>query len=320
MANTPQKMLSIRDLFVDYETADGIFPAIRGVCATVNRGEILGLVSESGCGKSTLGRSLLRLNDERSTRYRGEIVVNNTDVLAASTKDLPHLRGSEIAMIFQDPLRSLNPVFTIGRQLTNAIKLRGETDAARIHSEAIMLLHKVGLTDAKQRLRQYPHQLSGGQRQRVVIAMALAQNPKVLVADEPTTALDVTTQQQILRLLKRLCDEFGMSMVFITHDLAVIWQLCDRVAVMYYGIIVEQGTVHEVFDDPRHPYTQGLLASVPSMVTAKSHPLATIMPRHEVQALDIPWDDASIPFTEFTPGHFAREVASGVVAIRGGSE
>ena len=310
-------VLSIDNLSVDYLTANGSFSALRGVTLSVGPGEILGLVGESGCGKSTLGRSLLRLNDEKATEYRGSITLNGVDVLGLADKDLPGIRGGEIAMIFQDPLRSLNPVFTIGTQLKNAIKLGGVKDKRAIHTEAISLLEKVGLDDAERRLTQYPHQLSGGQRQRVVIAVALAQKPRVLVADEPTTALDVTTQKQILQLLKDLCRDMGMALIFVTHDLAVVWQLCDRVAVMYFGIVVEEGSVQEVFDRPVHPYTRGLLAAVPSMESKKDQPLATIEKRRDGDVDLDRWDDETRAFRTLSASHTVREFDSVATAEEG---
>ncbi|MBM6588895.1 ABC transporter ATP-binding protein [Brevibacterium sp. RIT 803] len=308
-------ILSISDLSVDYETDYGPFSALRGITLDVAPGEILGLVGESGCGKSTLGRSLLRLNDEASTRYQGSIHLDGTEVLSLKDTSLPSLRGSEIAMIFQDPLRSLNPVFTIGTQLKNAISLGGITDKRKVHAESISLLERVGLDDPERRLRQYPHQLSGGQRQRVVIAIALAQSPKVLVADEPTTALDVTTQKQILKLLRQLCTDTGMALIFVTHDLAVVWQLCDRVAVMYFGIVIEHGAVEDIFDAPVHPYTGGLLAAVPSLETEKGRPLATIERRHDGGQGGGGWDDDSAEFDAVSPNHFVRKAQTSRVDV-----
>lgn len=304
--NCGQPILSIQNLSVDYETDNGPFSALRDINLDVAPGQILGLVGESGCGKSTLGRSLLRLNDESSTSYDGSILLGDRDILAASNAQLPSLRGNEIAMIFQDPLRSLNPVFTIGTQLRNAVRLGGERNKRKVHIESIELLARVGLNDPERRLRQYPHQLSGGQRQRVVIAIALAQRPRVLVADEPTTALDVTTQKQILELLKRLCADSGMALIFVTHDLAVVSQLCDRVAVMYFGVVVEYGSVGEMFHAPQHPYTQGLLSSVPDLETDKSRPLATIVSGHIHGHGGGGWDDELIRFKTVGTDHVVR--------------
>lgn len=305
--DTRAPVLRIDDLSVEYETDEGSFAALRGITLDVAPGEILGLVGESGCGKSTLGRSLLRLNDEAATTYRGSICIDGTEVLELRDQALPSLRGSEIAMIFQDPLRSLNPVFTVGTQLKNAVRLGGITDQRAIHEESTSLLDQVGLDEPERRLRQYPHQLSGGQRQRVVIAIALAQKPKVLVADEPTTALDVTTQKQILALLRQLCVDLGMALIFVTHDLAVVWQLCDRVAVMYFGIVVEHGTVTDIFDQPTHPYTRGLLSAVPSLETDKGRPLATIeRGRDDGQTTN--WEDGSVRFERINDTHFARAI------------
>jgi len=316
---TKQPILSIKDLSVDYETDYGPFSALRGINLDVSPGQILGLVGESGCGKSTLGRSLLRLNDESSTKYGGNILLGETDVLAASKSQLPTLRGSEIAMIFQDPLRSLNPVFTVGTQLKNAIRLGGVRNKRAIHSESVKLLERVGLGDTERRLGQYPHQLSGGQRQRVVIAIALAQKPRVLVADEPTTALDVTTQKQILELLKRLCADSGMALIFVTHDLAVVSQICDRVAVMYFGIVVEYGSVGGIFHAPQHPYTRGLLSAVPDLGTDKSRPLATITSGHVHGRGGGGWDDDLFGFETVGTDHVVRMPMSGPAAA-GGAE
>lgn len=316
--DTCAPVLFIDDLSVEYDTEDGPFSALRGITLDVAPGEILGLVGESGCGKSTLGRSLLRLNDERSTRYVGSVRLDGAEVLELDDDALPSLRGSEIAMIFQDPLRSLNPVFTVGTQLKNALRLGGVTDKRAIHVQSTSLLQKVGLDVPERRLRQYPHQLSGGQRQRVVIAIALAQNPKVLVADEPTTALDVTTQKQILTLLRQLCTDLGMALIFVTHDLAVVWQLCDRVAVMYFGIVVEYGTVTDIFDEPTHPYTRGLLAAVPSLETDKRQPLATIE-RDYSDAQSTRWEDSSARFEQIGHTHYARAVST-VSSLEGGEK
>lgn len=316
-----QPILSINDLSVDYETDDGPFSALRVINLDVAPGQILGLVGESGCGKSTLGRSLLRLNDESSTKYSGNIFLGEkTDVLAVNKSQLPALRGSEIAMIFQDPLRSLNPVFTIGTQLKNAIRLGGVRNKRTIQNESVELLERVGLNDLERRLGQYPHQLSGGQRQRVVIAIALAQKPRVLVADEPTTALDVTTQKQILELLKQLCADSGMALIFVTHDLAVVSQLCNRVAVMYFGIVVEYGSVDAIFDAPQHPYTKGLLAAVPDLETDKSRPLATIKSGHARGHGGGGWDDDLTDFETVGIDHVARGPLEEPVAAGKGAE
>ena len=261
-------MLRIRDLTVSFGIPPVLLHAVRGVDLEVGNGEILGLVGESGSGKSLTCLSIMRLLDPNAV-LKGRIEFKGQDILQLDEPGMTRMRGREIAMIFQDAMGSLNPVQTIGKQIREALRLDpasaggSASNGRRTKSEAIRLLREVGIPEPGQRLREYPHQLSGGMNQRALIAMMLAGNPSLLIADEPTTALDVTIQAQILRLLRDLRDQRGMSIILVTHDLGVVAETCDRVAVMYCGRVVETGTVDEVFTAPRHPYTRGLLNSRP---------------------------------------------------------
>jgi len=264
-------LLSIEDLVLDFDTFDGVYKALDGVSVELMPGEALGIVGETGCGKSVTAKSILGLVPSPPAIVRsGRIAFNGENLLAAGERRLRAIRGVEIAMIFQDPMTYLNPVFTIGSQMVDAIlaheRLKPAAErmsrrAARHH--AAQMLARVQLPNPERTLDVYPHQLSGGMRQRVLIAMALSGHPKILIADEPTTALDVTIQAQILDLIGALMKDFDLSVILITHDLGVVATLCDRVAVMYAGQVVETASVPELFDAPRHPYTKGLLAAVP---------------------------------------------------------
>ncbi|HMG41344.1 MAG TPA: dipeptide/oligopeptide/nickel ABC transporter permease/ATP-binding protein [Acidimicrobiales bacterium] len=259
-------VLSIRNLRVGFDSGSDVVEVLDGVNLEVHRGEILGLVGESGCGKTVTSQSILRLLPSPPARIlAGEICFEGRDLLTLSPKGMRSVRGSEIAMIFQDPMASLNPAFTIGDQLIEAQRVHRKVSRSAARERAIELLDRVGISDPERRLEEYPHTLSGGMRQRALIAMALANDPKLLIADEPTTALDVTVQAQILELIRDLSRERGMSVVFVTHDLGVVQELCDRVAVMYAGQIVEQSTVEQLFDGPLHPYTRALLRSRPRL-------------------------------------------------------
>ena len=258
-------LLDVVDLRTSFETERGTVTAVDGVSFAVAQGEVVGIVGESGCGKSVTAESILQLLDPSSTRYSGQMNFAGKDLLSFDEEAMRRIRGNRIAMIFQDPMSALNPVFTIGDQLTEAILAHRKIGKRRAQSAAIELLEKTGIPEPKRRMRQYPHQLSGGQRQRVMIAMALSCDPELLIADEPTTALDVTTQAQILRLLIELKDEFNAGIVFITHDLGVVAEICDRVVVMYLGEVVESTDVNTLFDNPAHPYTRGLMASTPDI-------------------------------------------------------
>jgi peptide/nickel transport system ATP-binding protein/oligopeptide transport system ATP-binding protein len=255
-------LLEVIDLQVQFETEDGLVRAVDGVSFSVEQGHTLGIVGESGCGKSVANLSIIGLTRAPNTRISGSAMFQGTDLVALETDQLRTVRGDEIAMIFQDPLSSLHPFYKIGAQLVEAVLAHRDVSTAAARDRAIEFLELVGIPDPQRRADQYPHEMSGGMRQRVMIAMALLNEPKLLIADEPTTALDVTTQAQILQLLERLQGELGMAVIFITHDLGVIAETADRVAVMYAGRIVEEGTVEEIFYDPQHPYTWGLLGSL----------------------------------------------------------
>ncbi len=267
MSLSDQAVLSIDNLATSFETDDGRVNVLDRISFQVNRGETLGLVGESGCGKSVAALSIMRLLPKPSGRIDGgRIIYNGQDLLSLPTQQMHSIRGKKIAMIFQEPMTALNPVQRIGKQLGEVYRIHfPEMTAAESHAAQLEMLKKVGIPAPEKRLREYPHQLSGGMRQRVMIAMALSCKPDILIADEPTTALDVTTQNQILNLMRDLQQEFNMSILFITHDLGVIAEMCDRVIVMYAGRIAEQAPVKELFSSPHHPYTRGLLESIPKL-------------------------------------------------------
>jgi len=260
----PEPLLKVQNLTTYFHTDNGIARAVDGVSFEINRGETLGLVGESGCGKSVASLSIMRLVPSPSGKIEdGVILFDENSLLDLSETDMRRVRGNEIAMIFQEPMTSLNPVFTCGYQIDEAVILHQDLDRRSAREKTVEMLQLVGMPDPEQRANEYPHQLSGGMRQRVMIAMALCCNPDILIADEPTTALDVTIQAQILDLLSRLQEDLGMAVLMITHDLGIIAEMADRVAVMYAGRIVETGSVDEIFVHPEHPYTRGLLASIP---------------------------------------------------------
>jgi peptide/nickel transport system ATP-binding protein len=259
-------LLDVRDLRTYFQTDDGIVKAVDGVSFAVETGQTLGIVGESGSGKSVTCLSIMGLNAKRNTISSGEAVwKNDVDLLKARGSKLREIRGNEISMIFQDPMTSLNPVHTIGRQLVEAVMLHRDVSKRVARARALELLKAVGIPRAEQRLDDYPHQFSGGMRQRVMIAMALINDPDLLIADEPTTALDVTTQAQILELMKRLQEDFGSAILMITHDLGVIAEIADDVIVMYAANVVEQSNVDDLFTRPHHPYTWGLMGSLPRL-------------------------------------------------------
>ena len=259
-------LLEVRDLETHFTTGAGVFKAVDGVSLSLGRGETLGLVGESGCGKSVTSLSIMRLIPQPPGRIAGgRIVLEGRDLLALGEDEMRRVRGDRIAMIFQEPMTSLNPVHTIGNQIVETIRLHRDVSPAEARTRAVEMLRLVRMPSPETRIDDYPHQLSGGMRQRVMIAMALACDPRVLIADEPTTALDVTIQAQILDLLRDLRDRTGTAIVLITHDLGVVAELADRVAVMYAGRIVEEAPVKALFGDPQHPYTLGLLASIPGL-------------------------------------------------------
>jgi peptide/nickel transport system ATP-binding protein len=258
-------LLDVRDLRTHFRTDDGIVRAVDGVSFSVEKGKTLGIVGESGSGKSVTCLTIMGLNARRNTITTGEALFKDRDLLRMSSHELRTIRGNDIAMIFQDPMTSLNPVHTVGRQLVEAIRLHRDIGKEGAKKRALELLKAVGIPRAERRIDDYPHQFSGGMRQRVMIAMALVNDPDLLIADEPTTALDVTTQAQILTLLSRLQSEFGSAIIMITHDLGVVAEIADDVVVMYAAEIVEKGTVDEIFKKPRHPYTWGLFGSMPKI-------------------------------------------------------
>ncbi len=258
-------LLDVRDLRTTFTTDDGLVGAVDGVSFTVEPGQVLGIVGESGCGKSVTCLTVMGLNDRHNAVSTGEVLFRGEDLLEASPKRLREIRGNEIAMIFQDPMTSLNPVHKIGHQLAEAALLHNDMTKKQARARAIEMLGAVGIPRPERRVDDYPHQFSGGMRQRVMIAMALINSPDLIIADEPTTALDVTTQAQILALLKRLQDEFGTAIIMITHDLGVVAETADDVVVMYSAKIVEHASVEAIFNHPRHPYTWGLMGSLPRL-------------------------------------------------------
>lgn len=258
-------LVSIKGLKTYFFTEDGVVPAIDGVDFEVRRGETLAIVGESGSGKSVTSLSIMRLIPSPPGKIvEGEITFNGESLLSKTDTEMRRIRGNKISMIFQEPMTSLNPVFRIGNQIAESLVLHQGMNNKQALKEAVRLLEQVGIPDAERRVRQYPHELSGGMRQRVMIAMALACNPELLIADEPTTALDVTIQNQILHLMKELKEKTNTSIILITHDLGVVAEIADRVVVMYAGQVIEQGDVFTIFENPKHPYTVGLLESMPS--------------------------------------------------------
>ncbi|WP_192986420.1 ABC transporter ATP-binding protein [Carnobacterium mobile] len=289
-------VLEVKNLNITFDTYAGKVKAIRGVSFNLKKGETLAIVGESGSGKSVTTRSIMRLLSQNANIEEGEILFNGKDLIKKSEKEMQGIRGKDIAMIFQDPMTSLNPTMTIGKQVAEPIRLHQKLNKNEAFKRALELLKLVGLPQAEKRMKQYPHQFSGGQRQRIVIAIALACNPEVLIADEPTTALDVTIQAQILDLMKELQKKISTSIIFITHDLGVVANVADRVAVMYAGKIVEVGTVDEIFYNPRHPYTWGLISSMPTLEIKES---LYAIPGTPPDLLDPPKGDAFAPRNEY---------------------
>ena len=312
-----ETILSIENLRIHFETFAGEVQAIRGVNLKLQKGETLALVGESGSGKSVTAKSVMKLLSNNAIVKEGTITFKGENILEKSERDMQSIRGKEIAMVFQDPMTSLDPTMKIGKQITEVIIKHEKASKEEADKRAEELLELVGIPNAKERMKQYPHQFSGGQRQRIVIAIALACNPDVLIADEPTTALDVTIQAQILELLKELQQKFQMAIIFITHDLGVVANVADRVAVMYAGKVVEVGTADEVFYNPQHPYTWGLLRSMPTLHTGDT---LYAIPGSPPDLLDPPVGDAFAlrsdvaleidrvkepPMFEVSPTHFA---------------
>jgi len=271
------RLLDVKGLETRFFTQDGVVHAVNGISYTLDEGETLAIVGESGCGKSVGVMSLLRLIPQPPGKITGgEVWFDGKDLLKVSDDEIRQVRGNRIAMVFQDPMTSLNPVLTIGFQLSETLILHMGMDKAAARKRSVELLEMVGISQAANRLDDYPHQFSGGMRQRVMIAMGLSCNPQLLIADEPTTALDVTIQAQITDLVKRLRDEIGMAIIWITHDLGVVAGLAHRVIVMYAGFVVEEANVKELYGNPRHPYTVGLLGSLPRLDETRAHRLTSI--------------------------------------------
>ncbi len=262
----PNQLLNVQGLETHFQTREGVVHAVNGVSFTLNEGETVGLVGESGCGKSVSMLSVLRLIPTPPGKIvAGSAVFRGQDLLKMAEDEIRNVRGSQISMVFQDPMTSFNPVLTIGRQVAEPLEIHLGMSKEQARDRVVELLEMVGIPNSRERLNDYPHQFSGGMRQRVMIAMALACNPQVLIADEPTTALDVTIQAQIVELVKRLRDELGMAIIWITHDLGIIAGMAQRVIVMYGGYFIEEAQVKELYANPQHPYTMGLLGSLPRL-------------------------------------------------------
>ncbi len=271
------EVLKIEDLHVSFDTYAGEVHSVRGVSLQVNEGEVLAIVGESGCGKSVTAKTIMKLNPMPPARIKkGTITLCGKDIVAASEKEMQGIRGQLVSMIFQDPMTCLNPTMKVGKQITETLHKHKKLSGAKCREEAIHLLKMVQIPNAEDRARQYPHEFSGGMRQRAMIAMALSCNPKLLIADEPTTALDVTIQAQIMQLMGKIREETGTAIILITHDLGVVANLADRVAVMYAGKVVEQGTSQDVFYRASHPYTAALLRSLPTVETKHDEELISI--------------------------------------------
>jgi len=271
-----EPLLDVKDLKVRFATEDGIVQAVSGISFNLEPGKVLGIVGESGSGKSVTAMTIMGLTRGVNARFDGEVLYKGTDLLNVSDSGMQEYRGNEIGMIFQDPMTSLNPVYRIGAQIAEAIQAHEEVDKRGARARSVELLRQVGIPNPETRVDDYPHQFSGGMRQRAMIAMALSCNPSILIADEPTTALDVTIQAQIVELIGRLKDDFKSAVIFITHDLGVIAEIADEIIVMYAGRVVEQGTTRDVFYDPQMPYTWGLLGSIPRLDRPRVERLHTI--------------------------------------------
>jgi peptide/nickel transport system ATP-binding protein len=271
-----ERLLDVNDLKVQFATEDGIVQAVDGVSFNLDRGKVLGIVGESGSGKSVTAMSLMGLTRGVNARFEGEVLYKGTDLLHVSDREMQNFRGNELGMIFQDPMTSLNPVYRIGEQIVEAIRAHENVGKRVARARTVELLRQVGIPNPETRVDDFPHQFSGGMRQRAMIAMALSCNPSILIADEPTTALDVTIQAQIVELVGRLKDDFDSAVIFITHDLGVIAEIADEIIVMYAGRVVEQGSKRDLFYDPQMPYTWGLLGSIPRLDRPRAERLHTI--------------------------------------------
>ena len=293
-----EPVLKVEDLAICFKTYRGTIQAVRRVDFEIGTGEVLGIVGESGCGKSVTAHAIMRLlPKENSYISHGKITMNGTDLLSLSEQNMQSIRGNDIGMIFQDPMTSLNPVLTIGTQLTESLVLHKKLTKQEAKKKSIEMLKLVGIPNPENRLKDYPHQFSGGMRQRVMIAMALACSPKLIIADEPTTAVDVTIQAQILDLMSGLKNKLNTSIILISHDLGVIANLCDKVLVMYAGKVLEKGTAKDIFHHPQHPYTLGLLKSLPRTSDDKTTELSVI----DGQPPDLLYDIKGCPFMPRCP-------------------
>jgi oligopeptide/dipeptide ABC transporter ATP-binding protein len=281
-----ERLLDVKGLYTSFKTRDGLVRAVDGIDFHVDRGEIMGLVGESGCGKSVTSLSILRLVAKPGTIDAGEVIFDGRDLLKESQDEMRKIRGDRISMIFQQPTSSLNPVWDVGHQIEEVLRIHRGMKGTAAHARALELLRMVGIPDPERRLKAYPHEMSGGMAQRVMIAMALACEPELLIADEPTTALDVTIQAQILDLMRNLRDETGTAIILITHDLGVVAEMCDRVAVMYAGEIVEETDVTSLFRRPMHPYTQGLIGSIPVVGNVKDE--LAVIPGNVPNLINLP--------------------------------
>ena len=293
----PEPLLSVRDLQTQFFTDDGVVNAVDHVSFDLAPREILGVVGESGSGKSVTSLSVLRLVAAPGKISGGQILWKGEDLLKKSERDMREIRGDEIAMIFQEPMTSLNPLFTVGNHIEEALRLHQGLKGHAARERAIAALEEVGIRDAAARYSSYPHQLSGGMRQRVMIAVALSCNPDLLIADEPTTALDVTVQAKILDLMRGLRDEKQMAILLITHNMGIVAEMCDRVVVMHQGKIVEMATVQDIFANPKHPYTRDLLRSIPTLDSVPKQPLATLQWHPTTE------QNANAGLVEIAPGH-----------------
>src|SRR5919201_2030290 len=302
-----ERLIEVNGLKVQFATEDGIVKAVDGVDFELQRGQVLGIVGESGSGKSVTAMTLLGLTKDKNTRFEGEVLYKGRNVLQMNEDELQDVRGNEMSMIFQDPMTSLNPVYTVGAQIVEAIQIHERAQKAQARRRAIDLLRQVGIPNADSRVDNYPHEFSGGMRQRAMIAMALACNPDVLIADEPTTALDVTIQAQIIELIDRLKDEFNSAVILITHDLGVVAEIADEIIVMYAGRVVERAAKRDLFYDPQMPYTWGLLGSItgapPSLINLPHG--CKFRPRCP-HAFDKCMDEADLVNRVEEPGHLDR--------------
>ncbi len=313
-----KNLLEIKDLVIEFHTDDSIVHAVNGVNLVLKEGETLGLVGETGAGKTTIARSILGILPKPQGKVvRGEIIYDGTDILKLPEKEMKKLRGNKIAMIFQDPMTALNPIERVGDQIAEAIKLHNKISKSDAIRRAVDMLEMVGIPG--ERYVEFPHQFSGGMKQRVVIAMALACNPKLLLADEPTTALDVTIQAQVLEMMRELKEKLSTSVILITHDLGVVASICDSVAVVYAGEIVEYGTAEHIFDNPKHPYTNGLFDSLPKLTSNESRlkPIPGLMPDPTNLSKGCKFSDrcrfatdkckeVAPPVSEIESGHFVK--------------